>query len=529
VAPDLAARRLEDGLGWDQGHLVELNLVFFGHGPPDGSSHHGQVIDVTLHFLDDDHPLFTVDLHGEGGAATRPQGRVAALGRDLQVLWVEIAATDDDQVLEPAGDEQVVGPKEAQIAGAQEGPLARRQMSLEISLRGVGPSPVAVGHMGTGHPDLPHRTCSAGLAGLGVNHQHALVHPGVATAHQRADRGARGARLGHGIALQGCGVHLEHDRRRAPDPAAHEEGGLRQAVAGIKDLAAEAAGAEHDDKPLQGVGPHGLGAVEGHVPRRQVEPGPLLLGDLAGAELVGEVGAAAGRSAIARDGLKPPQRPLKEGHGRHEDATGTEVERLEHAAHEPHVMVERQPAHDDRRLGLAEGAADHLLVVDEVAVADHDAFGGRSGARGVLEAGDVLAGNTRVLPFGLEAGGEVVGGEAADLAEARELVAEGLHPRQHGRGGQGQGGPGVANDREEARQAAGGARRVGRYRDEAAVKTAQKAGNEVEAGGIEQQGAVPGRGVPVEVSADGTSAGVQLTEGQLGSLGFAILQKHVSG
>ena len=66
---------------------------------------------------------------GERGARCRPQLRVAAFDRQLDVLRIVIDAADDDQVLEPAGDEQLAVVQEAQVAGPQERPVAAvRQM-----------------------------------------------------------------------------------------------------------------------------------------------------------------------------------------------------------------------------------------------------------------------------------------------------------------------------------------------------------------------------------------------------------------
>ena len=77
-----------------------------------------------LDLVDDDQPLLAVRLDGEGRAAAGRSAGWLLLDGPLDVLRVEVAAADDDQVLEPAGDEQLAVVEEAEVAGAQERPLA---------------------------------------------------------------------------------------------------------------------------------------------------------------------------------------------------------------------------------------------------------------------------------------------------------------------------------------------------------------------------------------------------------------------
>ena len=46
------------------------------------------------------------------------QGRMAAAGSGLDVLGIDVASAEDDDVLEPSGDEELAAPKHAEIAGA---------------------------------------------------------------------------------------------------------------------------------------------------------------------------------------------------------------------------------------------------------------------------------------------------------------------------------------------------------------------------------------------------------------------------
>ena len=48
-----------------------------------------------------------------------------SLGRQLDVLRIVVAAAQDDQVLQAAGDVQLAAGEEPEVAGAQERALAR--------------------------------------------------------------------------------------------------------------------------------------------------------------------------------------------------------------------------------------------------------------------------------------------------------------------------------------------------------------------------------------------------------------------
>ncbi len=85
----------------------------------DGAGVERRVVGGALVLVHHDQPLLIPDLDREGRAAARAQRRVGPLDRKFDVLRIKIAAADDDQVLEPAGDEQLATVEEAEIAGAQ--------------------------------------------------------------------------------------------------------------------------------------------------------------------------------------------------------------------------------------------------------------------------------------------------------------------------------------------------------------------------------------------------------------------------
>ena len=140
----LAARGLGQGRRLDQGEGVELDLVILGQDPAHGAGDRRRVVaqPVPAQLLDQHQPLLAVRLDAERRAAAGPQRRMGALGGRLQVLGVAVAAAEDDQVLDPAGDEQLAVVEEAQVARAQVGPVARPGQPGAEGLGGrLGPCP----------------------------------------------------------------------------------------------------------------------------------------------------------------------------------------------------------------------------------------------------------------------------------------------------------------------------------------------------------------------------------------------------
>src|SRR5205085_1286274 len=97
-------------------------------------------------------------------SVTRPQSRMTALHRQLDVLGSVVRAPDDDDVLETARDEQLAIAQETQVAGPQEWPLARfRQVGRKGFCSLQRPVPVAPRDTATRNPnfaDLRRRTFS---------------------------------------------------------------------------------------------------------------------------------------------------------------------------------------------------------------------------------------------------------------------------------------------------------------------------------------------------------------------------------
>ena len=98
--------------------------MFPGHGPANRVEHPAEVrLLVPLDLLNHDQLFPAVAVDRKGRAAIGPQSRMALLHRPLDVLRIVVHAVNDDQVLQPPGDEQFAVLQESQVAGAEEGPF----------------------------------------------------------------------------------------------------------------------------------------------------------------------------------------------------------------------------------------------------------------------------------------------------------------------------------------------------------------------------------------------------------------------
>src|SRR5687768_4369688 len=75
---------------------------------------------VPLHLRHHDEPFVPVALHGKCRAAGGPKRRMASLDGLLDVLRVNVATAENDQVLDPAGDVQLAAVEKTEIARPEE-------------------------------------------------------------------------------------------------------------------------------------------------------------------------------------------------------------------------------------------------------------------------------------------------------------------------------------------------------------------------------------------------------------------------
>ena len=87
-------------------------------------------------------------------------------------------------------------------------------------------------------------------------------------------------------------------------------------------------------------------AVERDAPATKVEARLLGSGHLPGTKVVCEVRTPTDVGSFLGDRLEPCRRTLDEGQRIEDHPASARIERLEHAADQSHVVVQRQPAHD---------------------------------------------------------------------------------------------------------------------------------------------------------------------------------------
>ncbi len=305
--------------------------------------------------------------------------------------------------------------------------------------------------------------------------------------------------------------------RGVPVAAGDDEGRLGQSVGGVERLAPEAGPFEGRGEPVERAEAYGLGAVEGEPPGAQVEGGAVLLGDLRRAEVVREVGRAAERGPVLGDGPQPADGALEEGERRHVGHRVSAVRGGQQAEDEAQVVVGRQPGdHVVVGAGAVEPPVLLLEVVQQVGVRDHHALGAAGGSRGVLQEGQVVAGEVGVPPGVRGRRVDGVDAQPGRLAEGGGEGGEVVGHGGHRGGGEDDGGPGVLDDADQARQRAleeGGVRRVHRHRGHPRVEAGEERGHVVRAGGAEDQGAFPGGYALLEGGRDRADPQVRLGVG----------------
>ena len=94
-------------------------------------------------------------------------------------------------------------------------------------------------------------------------------------------------------------------------------------------------------KPFHGVGADWLCAVVSHIPTAEVERFTLFRSNSAGAQFIREIGAAADRGLVARNGLEPPYRLHEKGYRRHQVTRTSVVHRLDNPIGKSHVVEGR--------------------------------------------------------------------------------------------------------------------------------------------------------------------------------------------
>ena len=170
----LAARRLWQRALPDKHHVVHPHALRVGHRGPYRAHHRviGRWPMVPNDFCDDDDMLAAQHPGAECGYRTHSHGCMRVLRRGLDVLRIEVAATDDDEILQAPGDHQIFMMECAEIAGAQVRCAAARQAGAEQYGGLLFAPPVARGHAPAGNPDFSHDARGTLDTRFGMHHAH---------------------------------------------------------------------------------------------------------------------------------------------------------------------------------------------------------------------------------------------------------------------------------------------------------------------------------------------------------------------
>src|ERR1043166_6405631 len=252
-------------------------------------------------------------------------------------------------------------------------------------------SPVPLRDTRAADPYLAYIAGAAGSQRIRRNDSHGLLHGRTTTAHQQFALFSRYlCSIPRSAVLRVTGSSMVHSSDAVRiKTSAYKQSSFRQAITWNKGLAAKTTVGELFGKPVHRFQSYWFRAVERHPPRTQVESAPLFRTDFAHAEFVGKVRSAAGRRPIAGNGLQPAKRFLQEGDRRHQDAGHSGIQRLQDIANQPHVVKQRQPAHNDTARLCIKRRLDHPLVMQDVRVTYHHSLGSGGRGGGVLQECDI--------------------------------------------------------------------------------------------------------------------------------------------
>ena len=172
--------------GANKHHRCRRDLVLLCHGFAYGTDN-GLVIgahEFARQFHHHDQRFFGVALDAEGDTVITEQPRVRGACTGLDVLRVQIASADDDQIFATARDEELAVGEQSEITRAiVVGPVIVMQSRSEHVGRGLGVVPITLRDAWAGHPDFPFGVIGAGAARVRIDDADACTIPAVSTAH----------------------------------------------------------------------------------------------------------------------------------------------------------------------------------------------------------------------------------------------------------------------------------------------------------------------------------------------------------
>ncbi|PQM44949.1 hypothetical protein C1Y40_04894 [Mycobacterium talmoniae] len=443
--------------------------------------------------------------------AAPQQRRVAVLRGGFQVVGVVVRPADDDEVLEPSGDEQFAVEQESHIAGAQERPAPGvGEERREGFLRFGRLAQVALCNAGPGDPDFPDLVGAAlpPRDRIGDHRLHTVLHR-AATDERRRTR-VLGRHVDDVVVAQRDRVDVPPHRFGGLRPGGHQQGRLGQPVHRPERGVPETRRGEGVGEPLQGGGIHRFGTRHRRRPVRQVQRRPFGGAGAFHAQVVGEIRGDTDIRAGFRQRFQPPHRVLDECLGRHQITAAAQVQRAEHRPDQTHVVMQRQPGRHNGGLVAVDRPTDGLQVGEQVAVGQHNTFRRTRGARGVLHQHRCIRVEVGGYPVGGDVGFVDVGRTPPQGGGVGHAVHRGLEFRVRVRGGQYEARSRIGDDRGDAGEDPGPHRRMHRDRNGAGIDAAEKAGDEVQPGGAQHQHPFTGGALPLQPARDCPGLEVEL-------------------
>ena len=135
--------------------------------------------------------------------------------------------------------------------------------------------------------------------------------------------------------------------------------------------------------------------------------------------IVAERRTSADGGARALDRLQPSNWPLHGVHRRQHRGHARGIDRLQRSGDQAHVVIRRQPGDAARVRPDAEPAHRRFEVVDEVAMAHHDAFGVSGRTRCILQQREIRGIGRGAVPPSLRGPGIVADDESRHLIQPR--------------------------------------------------------------------------------------------------------------
>ena len=290
----------------------------------------------------------------------------------------------------------------------------------------------------------------------------------------------------------------------------------------------EAGAFKRPAEQLQGLRTNRFRPVESNAPGAQVELLDLFFGRFLRGELVGEIGAATDRGPVFRNGLEPAHGALKESGGRHEHGLGADVDRMQQAADQAHVVVRRQPDDTTVVLSRAKSLLDQSRVVQQIGVGKHHALGRTGRAGGVLQESQAVLVDLRRYPLIFQTFLQIVGHEKLCDGKLGQAVEHLAHARHNAARSHGNNSARVIHDRLDARQPAVVAGRVSWNSHDSSVQTTEESSHVGWSRRVQQHGPLAAQTELSEPHGDPARPGVELSKGGALALGLPIRQKDVS-